>query len=316
MGNHRYVYYVCYTISNPGSILHSTQPLNARIRAPVLVLPGLTVSMGRQMATIQVAVAVFDPTATHVMGQAFDCACRSLHEIGQLDNALKEVIAKRIVELARDGERDPDKLCEHALQTLGFFPGVDVPPKWTSDRDRTPLTRKEIAAKRVLDLLLAGAALIILSPLLALICLGIKLEGRSPSILLQRRAAFNSREFAVYNFTTTAWEGARIGQARRNDSRVTRVGRLLRATGLDELPQLFSVLGGQMSLVGPQPHAVDPKGEFSDPIARYATQHDLKPGIIGWAPREAAQVERWYIDNWSIWLDLRILLRTLVGEWV
>ena len=88
------------------------------------------------MATIQVAVAVFDPTATHVMGQAFDCACRSLHEIGQLDNALKEVIAKRIVELARDGERDPDKLCEHALQTLGFFPGVDVPPKWTSDRDR------------------------------------------------------------------------------------------------------------------------------------------------------------------------------------
>src|SRR3981081_4480859 len=77
-----------------------------------------------------------------------------------------------------------------------------------------------IAAKRVLDLLLAGAALIILSPLLALICLGIKLEGRSPSILLQRRA-FNGREFAVYNFTTTALEGARIGQARRNDSRVT-----------------------------------------------------------------------------------------------
>ena len=142
MGNHRYVHYVCYTISNPGSILHSTQPLNARIRAPVLVLPGLTVSMGRQMATIQVAVAVFDPTATHVMGQAFDCACRSLHEIGQLDNALKEVIAKRIVELARDGERDPDKLCEHALQTLGFFPGVDVPPKWTSDRDRTPFVSK------------------------------------------------------------------------------------------------------------------------------------------------------------------------------
>ena len=253
-----------------------------------------------------------------------------MHEIGQLDNALKEVIAKRIVELARDGERDPDKLCEHALQTLGFFPGVDVPPKWTSDRDRTLLTRKEIVAKRVLDLLLAGAALIILSPLLALICLGIKLEGRSPSILLQRRAAFNGREFAVYNFTTTAWEGACIGQARRNDSRVTRVGALLRVTGMDELPQLFSVLGGQMSLVGPRPHAIDAKGEFSDPIARYATHHHIKPGIIGWAqikrlPREAAQVEqlnqrvdfeRWYIDNWSIWLDLRILLRFLVGEWV
>jgi lipopolysaccharide/colanic/teichoic acid biosynthesis glycosyltransferase len=204
---------------------------------------------------------------------------------------------------------------QHKSGVVSRFPGVDVPAKWTGNRNRALLTRKEIVAKRALDLLLAGTALIILSPLLALICLAIKLEGRSPSILLQRQA-FNGREFAVYNFTTTAWEGARIGQARRNDSRVTGVGRLLRATGLDELPQLFSVLGGQMSLVGPQPHAVDPKGEFSDPIARYATQHDLKPGIIGWAPREAAQVERWYIDNWSIWLDLRILLRTLVGEWV
>ena len=204
---------------------------------------------------------------------------------------------------------------------MSRFPGVDIPAKWTSNRNRVPLTRKEIVAKRALDLLLAGTALVILSPLLALICLGIKLEGRSPSILLRRRAAFNGREFAVYNFTTTAWEGACIGQARRNDSRVTRVGRLLRATGMDELPQLFSVLGGRMSLVGPRPHAVDPKGAFSDPIARYATQHHLKPGIIGWAPREAAQVEqlnhrvdfeRWYIDNWSIWLDLRILLRFLV----
>jgi lipopolysaccharide/colanic/teichoic acid biosynthesis glycosyltransferase len=214
---------------------------------------------------------------------------------------------------------------QHNGGVVSRFPGVDVPAKWTSNRNRVPLTRKEIVAKRALDLLLAGTALVILSPLLALICLGIKLEGRSPSILLRRRAAFNGREFAVYNFTTTAWEGACIGQARRNDSRVTRVGRLLRATGMDELPQLFSVLGGQMSLVGPRPHAVDPKGAFSDPIARYATQHHLKPGIIGWAPREAAQVEqlshrvdfeRWYIDNWSIWLDLRILLRFLVGQWV
>ena len=111
-----------------------------------------------------------------------------------------------------------------------------------------------MVAKRALDLLLAGTALVILSPLLALICLGIKLEGRSPSMLLQRRAVFNGREFAIYNFPTTAWEGASTGQGRRNDNRVTRVGHLLRATGLHELPQLFSVLGGQMSLVGPRPY--------------------------------------------------------------
>jgi putative colanic acid biosynthesis UDP-glucose lipid carrier transferase len=104
----------------------------------------------------------------------------------------------------------------------------------------------------------------------------------------------------------------------------------LRATGLHELPQLFSVLGGQISLVGPRPYPVDSNGQFSDPIARSPTQHQLKPGIIGWTQiirlsREAARVEqlnqrvhfeRWYIENWSIGFDLRILLRALVGEWV
>ena len=196
---------------------------------------------------------------------------------------------------------------------MSRFFGMNVPAKSTSNRNRAPFTAKQMLAKRALDLLLAGTVLVILSPLLALICLGIKLEGRSPSMLLQRRAVFNGREFAIYNFPTTAWEGASTGQGRRNDNRVTRVGHLLRATGLHELPQLFSVLGGQMSLVGPRPYPVDSNGQFSDPIARSPTQHQLKPGIIGWAPREAAQVEqwshrvdfeRWYIDNWSIWLDL------------
>ena len=213
---------------------------------------------------------------------------------------------------------------------MSRFFGVNVPAKSTSNRNRAPFTAKQMVAKLALDLLLAGTALVILSPLLALICLGIKLEGRSPSMLLQRRAVFNGREFAIYNFPTTAWEGASTGQGRRNDNRVTRVGHLLRATGLHELPQLFSVLSGQMSLVGPRPYPVDSNGQFSDPIALSPTQHQLKPGIIGWTQiirlsREAARVEqlnqrvdfeRWYIDNWSIWLDLRILLRTLVGEWV
>src|SRR3984893_7139444 len=208
---------------------------------------------------------------------------------------------------------------------MSRFFGVNVPAKSTSNRNRAPFTAKQIVAKRALDLLLAGTELVILSPLLALICLGIKLEGRSPSMLLQRRAVFNVREFAIYNFPTTAWEGASTGQGRRNDNRVTRVGHLLRATGLHELPQLFSVLGGQMSLVGPRPYPVDSQGESSDPIACYATQHHLKPGIICWAPREAAQVEqlnqrvdfeRWYFDNWSLWLDIGILLRAFVGEWV
>ena len=102
----------------------------------------------------------------------------------------------------------------------------------------------------------------------------------------------------------------------------------MRATGLHELPLLFSVLGGQMSLVGPRPYPVDSNGQFSDPIARSPTQHQLKPGIIGWTQiirlsREATRAEelsqcvhyeRWYIENWSIELDLRVLLRALVSD--
>jgi lipopolysaccharide/colanic/teichoic acid biosynthesis glycosyltransferase len=144
-------------------------------------------------------------------------------------------------------------------------------------------------------------------------------------MLLQRRVVFNGREFTIYNFPTTAWEGASTVQGRRNGNRVTRVGHLLRATGLHELPQLFSVLGGQMSLVGSRPYPVDSNG---DPIARSPTQHQLKPGIIGWTQiirlsREATRAEelsqcvhyeRWYIENWSIELDLRVLLRALVSD--
>jgi polysaccharide biosynthesis protein PslA len=211
---------------------------------------------------------------------------------------------------------------------MSRFFGVNVPAKSTSNRNRAPFTAKQMLAKRALDLLLAGTVLVILSPLLALICLGIKLEGRRPSMLLQRRVVFNGREFTIYNFPTTAWEGASTVQGRRNDNRVTRVGHLLRATGLHELPQLFSVLGGQMSLVGPRPYPVDSNGQFSDPIARSPTQHQLKPGIIGWTQiirlsREATRAgelsqcvhyERWYIENWSIELDLRVLLRALVSD--
>jgi polysaccharide biosynthesis protein PslA len=139
---------------------------------------------------------------------------------------------------------------------MSRFFGMNIPAKSTSNRNRAPFTAKQMLAKRALDLLLAGTALVILSPLLALICLGTKLEGRRPSMLLQRRVVFNGREFTIYNFPMTAWEGASTVQGRRNDNRVTRVGHLLRATGLHELPQLFR-LGGQMSLVGPRPYPVD-----------------------------------------------------------
>lgn len=181
---------------------------------------------------------------------------------------------------------------------------------------RTPLARNYIVAKRVLDLLIAGTALVMFSPLLAFICLGIKLEGRSQAVLVRQRAVFNG-EFAIYKFATTA--------SPHGFRRVTRAGALLQGTSLDELPQLFNVLCGHMSMVGPRPRVVDPKWNCHNPM-HHTTQHPIKPGMIGWAQinrfrsetakvdrvNHSIDVERWYINNWSVWLDLRILLCAMV----
>src|SRR5213076_806698 len=121
-------------------------------------------------------------------------------------------------------------------------------------------------------------------------------------------------------------EGPVIQQATQNDPRVTRVGRWLRKSSIDELPQLFNVLSGEMSLVGPRPHATSHNSEYEKVIANYAFRHHVKPGLTGWTQvngcrgetRQIAQMQQrvkydlWYINNWTIWLDLRILLRTVV----
>jgi lipopolysaccharide/colanic/teichoic acid biosynthesis glycosyltransferase len=123
--------------------------------------------------------------------------------------------------------------------------------------------------------------------------------------------------------------GAEIRQARKNDDRVTRVGHLLRRTSIDELPQLFNVLRGDMSLVGPRPHAVAHDDHYERLIASYAHRHNVKPGITGWAQvngfrgetRELAMMRRrvdhdlWYINNYSLLLDFRIIARTLMIVW-
>ena len=118
--------------------------------------------------------------------------------------------------------------------------------------------------------------------------------------------------------------GALIYQAKRNDERVTRVGRLLRVTSIDELPQLVNVLRGEMSLVGPRPHALAHDDEYAGAIGNYAFRHHVKPGITGWAQvngfrgetpeldlmKKRIDLDLWYIDNWSFWLDLWIIVRT------
>jgi Undecaprenyl-phosphate glucose phosphotransferase len=191
-----------------------------------------------------------------------------------------------------------------------------------------PLSAAARGLKQTLDQCLAGAALILLGPLFALTALAIRLESPGPAFFMQVRVGFNGRRFRIYKFRTmsTMDDGPVIRQAGRNDRRVTRLGRLLRKLSIDELPQLLNVLRGEMSLVGPRPHALAHDDEYSRRIASYAMRRKMKPGITGWAqvngcrgetPDVGAMQRRvdhdlWYIECWSFWLDLRILAMTAI----
>jgi undecaprenyl-phosphate galactose phosphotransferase/putative colanic acid biosynthesis UDP-glucose lipid carrier transferase len=198
------------------------------------------------------------------------------------------------------------------------FPLIDV--------QRPPLTVAERACKRAFDLSIAALALACLMPAMALVALAIRIETPGPAIFRQRRNGFNGKEFLIYKFRTmTVMEdGPTVAQARRSDARITRIGRILRRTSIDELPQLYNVLRGDMSLVGPRPHALAHDREYGRTIGNYAYRHHVKPGITGWAqvngfrggtPRldqmaKRVEFDLWYINNWALALDLQILLRT------
>ena len=189
-----------------------------------------------------------------------------------------------------------------------------------------PLTRLERSAKRGFDVLFSLAGLVALSPVLAVAALLIKLDSRGPVIFRQTRWGFDDREFKIWKFRTmTVMEdGAEIVQARRDDKRVTRVGRILRRTSIDELPQLVNVLWGEMSIVGPRPHAIAHDVEYGEIICEYALRRHVKPGLTGLAQAHGlrgetktrrhmelrVQKDLWYINNWSFWLDIKIVFRT------
>jgi undecaprenyl-phosphate galactose phosphotransferase/putative colanic acid biosynthesis UDP-glucose lipid carrier transferase len=193
---------------------------------------------------------------------------------------------------------------------------------------RAPLSDIEQALKRLIDLTCASTALLLFAPLLLFTSLLIKLDSRGPILFTQTRNGFSGRPFRIFKFRsmTVTEDGPVIRQATRNDKRVTRVGRLLRMTSIDELPQLLNVLLGDMSLVGPRPHAFAHDTEFEKLIASYAFRHHVKPGITGWAQvngqrgetptvdlmERRVELDLWYINNWNLWLDLKILVRTLI----
>jgi putative colanic acid biosysnthesis UDP-glucose lipid carrier transferase len=198
-----------------------------------------------------------------------------------------------------------------------FYSPAEVPSQWTAfDR----------AVKRVLDIVVSMTAIVCFWPSFLIAAIAIKLDSPGPIIFKQRRSGLNAKEFVIFKFRTMTVleDGSVVKQACRNDDRVTRVGKFLRRSSLDELPQLFNVLRGEMSLVGPRPHALTHDDEYRVHITDYAYRYHVKPGITGWAQvnglrgettsieqmAERVKFDLWYINNWSLGCELNILLRT------
>ena len=190
-----------------------------------------------------------------------------------------------------------------------------------------PLSSLEQGVKRLIDVVLASIALVFLLPVMLLTAIAIKLDGPGPVIFRQFRKGFNGQQFVMFKFRTMSVQenGATVTQAARNDPRVTGIGKLLRASSIDELPQLINVLSGEMSLIGPRPHALAHDSQFEKLLSDYAFRHHVKPGITGWAQcngargatpkieqiQERVKLDLWYINNWSLWLDFQILVKTV-----
>ncbi len=214
------------------------------------------------------------------------------------------------------------------FQVRGMSYVGDVPVLEIADR---PLKHWRLATKWLEDKLLASFLLAWLAPLLAVIVVLIKLDSRGPVFFVQERFGFNNNVIRVFKFRTMGVDrGDQSGALRtvRNDPRVTRVGRILRWLSFDELPQLVNVLRGEMSLVGPRPHAIAMKAGdrlYGDAVEQYLHRHRVKPGITGWAQvnglrgevdtldkaRARVAHDLYYIEHWSLGLDLKILLKTV-----
>ena len=196
---------------------------------------------------------------------------------------------------------------------------------------RRPLPGWHVVLKRAEDLLLGSVFLVMLSPVMLAVGTAVRLDSQGPALFRQRRLGFNNNPITVYKFRSMTHRplqsDSTIVQASREDPRVTRVGRFIRRTSLDELPQLLNVLRGEMSLVGPRPHAIAHNEQYSALIDDYLGRHRVQPGITGWAQvnglrgetdtlekmQKRVEFDLAYIERWSIAFDLRIIAQTALG---
>jgi Undecaprenyl-phosphate glucose phosphotransferase len=277
---------------------------------------------------------------------------RSISTAAQMTGVLKTLrdLAQRLPvdDIVLDLPWSDTKRIDALMERLAVIPAtihLAPDPTWSWTRDPVlarvgqvstvrlagaPLTLRDRVIKRVFDVAVASTLVIGALPLFAAIAIAIKLETAGPVLFRQRRHGFNQREFRMLKFRTmtTLDDGPAVPQATRNDERITKVGRFLRRSNLDEIPQLVNVLAGHMSLVGPRPHAVAHNDEYEERIRIYAQRHKVKPGITGLAQvnghrGETDSIDKMvrrvehdllYIDRWSLFLDIKIMLLTLFSR--
>jgi Undecaprenyl-phosphate glucose phosphotransferase len=237
-------------------------------------------------------------------------------------------LAHQLKSLATSIAICPQQFALHGPHHGWAYVGNCLPAALLVDR---PLHGWGAVVKRLEDMVLASTLLLLSLPLFAVVTLAVWADSPGPIIFRQRRYGWNNRAFDVLKFRTMRWTPAAASalvQTSRDDTRVSRLGRFLRRTSLDELPQLFNVLKGDMSLVGPRPHAIDMRTEDRlghEIVDAYPHRHRVKPGMTGWAQvngcrgatqtaeqvRRRVELDLYYADNWSVGLDVKILLKTL-----
>lgn len=195
---------------------------------------------------------------------------------------------------------------------------------------RVPLTNTaNMLIKRMVDIIGATLAIIIFSPIMIIAAIGVKTTSKGPLIFKQERVGLHNKTFKMYKFRSMEVqpvEEEKKGWTKKNDPRVTKIGRILRSTSIDELPQLFNVLKGDMSLIGPRPERPRFVEQFKEEIPRYMIKHQVRPGITGWAQvngyrgdtsiKKRIEYDLYYIENWTLTFDIKIILMTFFTGFV
>jgi putative colanic acid biosynthesis UDP-glucose lipid carrier transferase len=267
-----------------------------------------------------------------IIGGIDECVSYAInHRINEIYSTISPETDTSIYDMAQTAEKSlirfkfvPDfKLYVNRnthLEYLADFPILSLRPEPLEDMANS-------IKKRFFDIVFSLFVIIfVLSWLIPILAILIKLNSRGPVFFVQWRSGKNNKQFRCFKFRSLSINAdAHIRQVTRNDDRMTKLGRLLRKTNLDELPQFFNVLAGSMSVVGPRPHMLRHTETFSKILGQYMIRHFVKPGLTGWAQvkgfrgeikredqlRQRIEHDIWYLEHWSLWLDIRIILMTL-----